>query len=117
MTFEKALTAKPEFSGVSGHMVGETSANAANGLGVAGAAWLPIESAPKDKYFLAVIDAGETERRLLQQLGLADDLADYREIHIAYRRKGDPKRKIRTSPHGRIYTATHWMNLPELPEN
>lgn len=33
--FEKALTAKP---GVSGHMVGETGANAANGLGVAGAA-------------------------------------------------------------------------------
>ena len=62
--------------------------------------WRDIESAPRDKYFLAV-----------------DDLADYREIHIAYRRKGDPKRKIRTSPHGRIYTATHWMNLPELPEN
>lgn len=101
----------------SGSIAGETGANAANGLGVAGAAWLPIESAPKDKYFLAVIDAGETERRLLQQLGLADDLADYREIHIAYRRKGDPRRKIRTSPHGRIYTATHWMNLPELPES
>lgn len=79
--------------------------------------WRDIESAPRDKYFLAVIDAGETERRLLHALGLADDLADYREIHIAYRRKGDPKRKIRTSPHGRIYTATHWMNLPELPEN
>ena len=62
--------------------------------------WRDIESAPRDKYFLAV-----------------DDLADYREIHIAYRRKGDPKRKIRTSPHGRIYTATHWMNLPELPES
>lgn len=37
-TFEKALTAKPDVSGVSGHMVGETGANAANGLGVAGAA-------------------------------------------------------------------------------
>lgn len=80
--------------------------------------WQPIDSAPKDgRHFLAVIDAGETERGLLQRLGLADDLADYREIHIAYKRKGDPKRKIRTSPHGRIYTATHWMNLPELPES
>src|SRR3990167_6098311 len=37
-TFEKALTANPEKPGVSGHMVGETGANAANGLGDVGAA-------------------------------------------------------------------------------
>lgn len=36
--FEKALTAKPEFSGVSGHMVGETGANPVNSLGDVGAA-------------------------------------------------------------------------------
>lgn len=41
-TFEKALTARPEFSGVSGHMVGETGANAANGLGDVGAAMPPL---------------------------------------------------------------------------
>ncbi len=35
-SFEKALTAKPDVSGVSGHMVGETGANAGNSLAVAG---------------------------------------------------------------------------------
>ena len=35
-TFEKALTAKPEFSGVSGSIAGETGANAGNSLAVAG---------------------------------------------------------------------------------
>ena len=48
-TFEKALTANPEFSGVSGHMVGETGANAANGLGVAGAAL------PNDDHILSAM--------------------------------------------------------------
>lgn len=79
--------------------------------------WQGIESAPRGRYFLAIIDTGEAERRLLKQLGMADDISDYREVVIAYKRKGDPKQKIRTSPHGRIYTATHWMNLPELPES
>lgn len=37
-TFEKALTAKPEFSGVSGHMGGETGGNALNTLGDVGKA-------------------------------------------------------------------------------
>lgn len=35
-TFEKALTANPEEPGVSGHMVGETGANAGNSLAVDG---------------------------------------------------------------------------------
>lgn len=36
MTFEKALTANPDVSGVSGDAVGETPSNPANGLGVDG---------------------------------------------------------------------------------
>lgn len=55
MTFEKALTAKPEFSGVSGHMVGETGANAANGLGVAGAARVKFE-AERQRYTVQARD-------------------------------------------------------------
>lgn len=40
-------------------MTTETSANAANGLGVAGAAWLPIESAPKDGVIIDLWVGGE----------------------------------------------------------
>lgn len=36
MTFEKALTANPDVSGVSGSIAGETGANAGNSLAVDG---------------------------------------------------------------------------------
>lgn len=78
--------------------------------------WMPIESAPKDLQFLACIEANPAETKLLKALGMADDMADYREVIVAHKRKGDPKHKIRSDPHGRLYTASHWMPLPALPE-
>ncbi|AXU20385.1 hypothetical protein C7W88_17045 [Novosphingobium sp. THN1] len=71
--FEKALTAKPEFSGVSGHMVGETGANAANGLGVAEAADLrdkiarTIASALGDNFS----DAFKNKQRWIAKRGMS----------------------------------------------
>lgn len=63
-TFEKALTANPDVSGVSGDAVGETGANAGNGLGVVGA--VPLVS---DAEIDALVSAGydwHSAYRLLQ---------------------------------------------------
>lgn len=78
--------------------------------------WQPIETAPKDRYFLACIDpSNKAEHNLIKAIFGEQEVADYREIVIARKRKGDPKTKVRTDPHGRLYTATHWMDLPNLP--
>ncbi len=78
--------------------------------------WQPIETAPKDRYFLACVDpSNKVEHNLIKAIFGEQEVADYREIVIARKRKGDPKVKVRTDPHGRLYTATHWMDLPELP--
>jgi hypothetical protein len=79
--------------------------------------WQPIETAPKDHPFLACIDAeNRAEIKLLRAIFGDKEVADYREIVIAHKRKGDPKYNVRTDPHGRRYPATHWMELPTLPE-
>lgn len=80
--------------------------------------WHPIETAPKDRIFLACIDpSSQAEHKLIRAIFGEQEVADYREIVIAHKRKGDPKTKVRTDPHGRIYNATHWMELPLLPAN
>lgn len=72
-TFEKALTANPEEPGVSGHMVGETGANAGNGIGVAGAADLrtkvarTIASALGDNFS----DAFKNKQRWIAKRGMS----------------------------------------------
>lgn len=78
--------------------------------------WQPIETAPKDRCFLACIDPHGAEHNLIKAIFGESEVADYREIVIARKRKGDPKVKVRTDPHGRLYTATHWMELPTLPK-
>ncbi len=79
--------------------------------------WQPIETAPKGRCFLACIDAeNHTETKLIRAIFGDQEVTDYREIVIAHKRKGDPKHIVRTDPHGRRYDATHWMELPNLPE-
>lgn len=79
--------------------------------------WQPIETAPKDRQFLACVDVSNSpDHRLIKAIFGENEVADYREIVIAHKRKGDPKVKVRTDPLGRLYTATHWMELPSLPE-
>jgi hypothetical protein len=78
--------------------------------------WQPIETAPKDRCFLACVDpTNRAEAKLIGAIFGEQEYADYREIVIAHKRKGDPKYKVRTDPHGRRYDATHWMELPQLP--
>lgn len=78
--------------------------------------WQPIETAPKDRQFLACVDvSNQPDHKLIKAIFGEDEVADYREIVIAHKRKGDPKTKVRTDPLGRLYTATHWTALPALP--
>ena len=78
--------------------------------------WQPIETAPKDRMFLACINpSNRAEHNLIKAIFGEDAVTDYREIVIARKRKGDPKIKVRTDPHGRLHDATHWMELPALP--
>lgn len=78
--------------------------------------WQTMETAPKFRYFLACVEANQSELKLLKQLGMSLDGTPEHEIIIAYKRKGDPKHKVRSSPHGRLHNATHWQPLPRLPE-
>ena len=79
--------------------------------------WQPIGTAPKDRCFLAVIDASnQAEHNLIKAIFGEDEVADHREVVIAHKRKGDPKPIVRTDPHGRRYIATHWMEMPDLPD-
>lgn len=78
-------------------MTPETSANAANGLGVAGVAWLPIESAPKDgTRFLAWCPY--VGRVIMRINGV------HRETWAI-----DPSGRLGCNP-------TRWMPLPSEPE-
>ena len=66
---------------------------------------------------MACVDvSNQPDKRLIKAIFGYDEVADYREIVIAHKRKGDPKAKVRTNPMGRLYIATHWMPLPEPPE-
>lgn len=105
MTFEKALTAKLEFSGVSGSIAGETGANAANGLGVAGGTrWRPIETAPRD---------GTPVLTYLpplphQTVGWIN-IQKWKGDKAGWISVGKPKRRTNFQP-------THWQPLPTPPE-
>lgn len=74
--------------------------------------WQPIETAPKDRYFLAYVLGSESERKLCVALGFPEPGG---QIIVAHRYKGDPKAKVRAIPRGERHTATHWMDLPEPP--
>lgn len=100
----------------SGSIVGETGANAANGLGVAGAAWLPIESAPKDRYFLACVMREKSEATLFKAIfGWERDEANYRHVIVASLRPKQRKGRVFMAVTGQPFWATHWMELPDCP--
>lgn len=76
--------------------------------------WQPIETAPKDRYFLAYVMPSTAECKLNMALGF--DPPGGQTI-VAHKRKGDPKVKVRAIPRGELHTATHWMPLPRAPQN
>ena len=99
----------------SGSIAGETGANAANGLGVAGAAWLPIESAPKDGTWVLVFGnvwAGEISgvaRNPKGDVGIArytNGKSDY---------PGDWWDEAGDDAYSCWCQPTHWMPLPPAP--
>lgn len=96
-------------------MTTETSSNPVNGLGVAGAAWLPIESAPRDG---TIIDAW------------IDGEFSGRRTDISWREPTDSEWWVHGSdtietpeatwhdcfgPLGSWEQPTHWMPLPPPP--
>jgi hypothetical protein len=75
--------------------------------------WQPIETAPKDRYFLAYVLGSESESRLLAALGFPPPGG---QVIVAHKYMGDAKVKVRAIPRGEIHKATHWMDLPTPPQ-
>jgi hypothetical protein len=76
--------------------------------------WQPIETAPKEVYLLCAVLPPHSEVTLHEAIW-GEKPTPYLRLVIARRRKGDPKHKVRQAVNGHIHTATHWMELPELP--
>ena len=75
--------------------------------------WQPIETAPRDRYFLAYVLGSESERKLLEAFGFPSPGG---QVIVAHKYKKDPKAKVRSVPRGGIHNATHWMELPAPPK-
>jgi hypothetical protein len=75
--------------------------------------WMPIETAPKDRYFLAVALPERAEEKLIAAI-FGDD-AD-RHLIVARLRPKQRKGRVFMSVTGRPFWASHWMDLPEMPQ-
>jgi hypothetical protein len=75
--------------------------------------WMPIESAPKDRYFIAVALPERAEEKLIAAI-FGDD-AD-RHLIVARLRPKQRKGRVFMSVTGRPFSASHWMDLPEMPQ-
>ena len=82
--------------------------------------WQPIETAPKDRYFLACVGPERSETKLMDAIfgDTQPEWADREQRHIIVARWRPKQRKGRVfmSVTGRSFWATHWQPLPHLPE-
>ena len=83
--------------------------------------WQPIETAPKDRYFLACVGPEKSAVKLMDAI-FGDTLpewADREQRHIIVARWRPKQRKGRVfmSVTGAAFWATHWAELPNLPTN
>ena len=75
--------------------------------------WQDIETAPRDRYFLAVALPERAEEKLIAAI-FGDD-AD-RHLIVARIRPTQRKGRVFASVTGQPFWASHWMDLPEMPQ-
>lgn len=78
--------------------------------------WQPIESAPRDRYFLAVALPERGEEKLIAAIFGDDAPAPHRHLIVARIRPKQRKGRVFASVTGTPFWASHWMELPEMPE-
>lgn len=80
--------------------------------------WHPIETAPKDRYFLACVTPERSEDKLLKAIfGDEHPSTDSRHIIVARWRPKQRKGRVFMSVTGHSFWATHWMDLPSPPKD
>ncbi len=78
--------------------------------------WQDISTAPRDRYFLALVGSERSEAKLLEAIfGDAPSEHDRRHIIVARLRPKQRKGRVFMSVTGRLFWASHWMPLPEPP--
>jgi hypothetical protein len=78
--------------------------------------WEPIETAPKNRYFLACVTPERSEDKLTKAIfGDAHPSADRRHVIVARLRPKQRKGRVFMSVTGHTFWATHWAELPDLP--
>lgn len=79
--------------------------------------WQPINTAPKDRYFLACVIPERSEAKLLKAIfGDEHPKTDSRNIIVARLRPKQRKGRVFMSITGHSFWATHWRELPDLPD-
>lgn len=78
--------------------------------------WQPIESAPRDRYFLAVALPERGAEKLIAAIFGDDAPAPDRHLIVARIRPKQRKGRVFASVTGSAFWASHWMELPEMPE-
>lgn len=78
--------------------------------------WQPIESAPRDRYFLAVALPERGAEKLIAAIFGDDAPAPDRHLIVARLRPGQRKGRVFACITGTPFWASHWMDLPSLPE-
>lgn len=79
-------------------------------------AWRGMDSAPKDRYFLACVMAEKSEAMLFKSIfGWDRDEANYRHVIVASLRPKQRKGRVFMAVTGQPFWATHWMELPDFP--
>ena len=79
--------------------------------------WQPIETAPKDRHFLAYATPEKSEEKLLKAI-FGDEHPSTGRGHIIVARLRPKQRKGRVfmSVTGHSFWATHWTDLPTPPQ-
>ena len=78
--------------------------------------WQPIETAPKDRYFLACVTPERSEEKLMEAIFGSDrPKLDRRHTIVASIRHKQRKGRVHMSVTGQPFWATHWRPLPLLP--
>lgn len=76
--------------------------------------WNPMDTAPYDAWFLARVEPEKSTQKLLNALGLPQELP---RIIVARKMRGDKPGQVRCSKRHALYTASGWNIPPVMMEN